>query len=360
MSMLRVFGVVILFAALTSAGLRAHDVHAGDVQGAADMARAASEMSDAANALLASLDDAQKAKISFEFKDVAEREKFIFVPDLKRKGLTIKEMSPFVRPLAFGLLNTGLSQHGFANALSIMSLEQVLFEQEKGKKGTPVRDPENYFVEIFGKPGNDQIWGWRFEGHHFSASFTCVMGKTIVSAPLFMGCNPEVVKDGPRKGYRTLAEVETAGRKFMDALKDDQKKKAIIQAETPKDIYSMTKRHVETKKEGLAASELDKDQAALLVALIKEYASRERPEVAAMDLARIEKEGLSAISFAWAGPTEIGKTHYYRIQSDTFMIEYDNFQNDGNHIHSVWRDLKNDYGEDILKRHYAEVEHKTN
>lgn len=349
----RIFSVFAVIAALSGVFLRAHDAPAGDVQGAAEMAKAAVEMSDAANALLASLTDAEKAKISFDFKD-AEREKFIFVPDLKRKGLTLKEMSPFVRPLAFALLNTGLSQHGMASALSIMSLEQILLEQEKGKKGTPVRDPENYFVEIFGTPAADQIWGWRFEGHHFSVSFTCVMGKTIVIAPLFMGSNPEVVKDGPRKGYRTLAEVETAGRKFLDSLKDEQKKKAIIVAETPKDIFSGTKRRVETTKEGLAASELDKDQAALLMALIKEYANRDRPEVAAHELARIEKEGLAAISFAWAGPTEIGKTHYYRIQSDSFMIEYDNFQNDGNHIHSVWRDLKNDYGEDILKRHYAQ------
>lgn len=360
MSMSRLFMCLAIFAALLNTGLRAHDVPAGDVRGDADMARACSDMSVAANALLAALTDAEKTKISFEFKDNAEREKFIFVPNLTRKGLTIKEMSPFVRPLAFGLLNSGLSQHGMASALSIMSLEQILLENEKGKKGTPVRDAENYFVEIFGTPGDDQIWGWRFEGHHFSASFTCVMGKTVISAPLFMGCNPEVVKDGPRKGYRTLAEVEVAGRKFIDSLKDDQKKKAIITAETPKDILSMTKRRVETTKEGIPASELDKDQTALLIALIKEYASRERMEVAAADLARIEKEGIANISFAWAGPTEVGKTHYYRIQSDTFMIEYDNFQNDGNHIHSVWRDLKNDYGEDILKRHYAEVEHKNN
>ncbi|MEI6235504.1 MAG: DUF3500 domain-containing protein [Planctomycetota bacterium] len=358
MSTFRVLSAVLLVAALSCTALRAHEGPGGDIKGAAEMAKAASEMSDAANAMLASLDDAQKAKISFDFKDVAEREKFIFVPNMQRKGLTLKEMSPFVRPLAFNLLNSGLSRHGLSCALSIMSLEQVLFEAEKGKKGTPVRDPENYWVEIFGKPGNDQIWGFRFEGHHFSASFTCVMGKTIVAAPLFMGCNPEVVKDGPRKGFRTLAEVETAGRKFLDSLKDDQKKKAIIQAETPKDIYSMTNRRVTTKKEGIPASELDKDQAALLLDLIKEYANRERPEVAARDLALIEKEGLGAISFAWAGSTEVGKTHYYRIQNDSFMIEYDNFQNDGNHIHSVWRDLKNDYGEDILKRHYAETEHK--
>jgi len=355
MTTFRVLSAAVFFAALAAAPLRAHEDAGAETRSAAEIAKAASEMADAANAVIASLDDAQKAKIAFDFKD-AEREKFIFVPDLKRKGLTIKEMTPFQRPLGFALLNTGLSRHGMGAALSIMSLEQVLFEDEKGKKG-PVRDAENYFIEIFGTPGNDQIWGWRFEGHHFSASFTCVMGKTIIAAPLFMGCNPEVVQSGPRKGYRTLTEVETAGRKFLEALKDDQKKKAIIADKTPEDIYSMIKRRIETKKEGIPASELDKDQKALLMDLIKEYANRERPEIAAKDIARIEKEGLDTISFAWAGPTEVGKTHYYRIQSDTFMIEYDNFQNKGNHIHSVWRDLKNDYGEDVLKRHY-EAEHK--
>jgi hypothetical protein len=337
--------------------LRAHETPGMEMKGAAEMARAAGEMSEAATSLLNALDDDQKKKISFEFKDTAEREKFIFVPDLKRKGLTIKAMTPVQRPLAFALLNTGLSQYGFNSALSIMSLEGILLEQERGNKNSPVRDPENYFVEIFGKPGNDQIWGWRFEGHHFSASFTCVMGKTIVAAPLFMGSNPELAKDGPRKGHRTLGEVEDAGRKFILALNDDQKKKSIIQADTPKDIFSGTKRRIELKKEGVPASELNKDQKALLLALIQEYLRRDRPEIAAAELARVEKEGLDSISFAWGGQTEPGKTHYYRIQSDTFIIEYDNFQNDGNHIHSVWRDLKNDFGEDILKRHYAE-EHK--
>jgi hypothetical protein len=338
-----------------AAHLSAHDTPIMESKGAAEMAQAAAEMSSAATSLLNSLTDEQKKVIQFEFKDTGEREKFIFVPDLKRKGLTIKAMTPVQRPLAFALLNTGLSQYGFASVLSIMSLEGVLLDQEKGKG--PVRDPENYFVEIFGKPGNDQIWGWRFEGHHFSASFTCVMGKTIVAAPLFMGCNPEVVKDGPRKGQRTLGEVEDAGRKFMMALNDDQKKKATIHADTPKDIFSMTKRHVELKKEGLPASELNKDQKTLLTALIQEYLRRDRPEIAAVEMARVEKEGVDNLVFAWGGQTDVGKTHYYRILSDTFLIEYDNFQNDGNHIHSVWRDLKNDFGEDILKRHYAE-EHK--
>ncbi|HLX59931.1 MAG TPA: DUF3500 domain-containing protein [Planctomycetota bacterium] len=354
----RVLAAALVFAAFSRVPLLAHDIPAMDVKGAAEMAQAAGEMSEAANSLLNALDDEQKKKISFDFKD-AEREKFIFVPDLKRKGLTIKEMAPVQRPLALALLNTGLSQYGFNSVLSIMSLEGVLFEQEKGKKGTPVRDAENYFVEIFGKPGNDQIWGWRFEGHHFSASFTCVMGKTVIAAPLFMGCNPEVVKEGPRKGHATLKEVEDAGRKFIMALNDDQKKKAIIVADTPKDIYSATKRRIELKKEGIPASELNKDQKDLLLALIHEYLRRDRPEIAAAETARVEKEGIDTISFAWGGQTEVGKTHYYRIQSDTFMIEYDNFQNDGNHIHSVWRDLKNDYGEDVLKRHY-EMEHKAN
>ncbi len=345
-----------VMAVVFSPVLIAHDIPGGEMKSEVEMARAATEMIGAANSLVAALEDAQKTKIQFDFKDTTEREKFIFVPDTKRKGLSIKEMTPVQRPLAFALLNTGLSQYGFNSALSIMSLEGVLAAQEKGKG--PVRDAELYFVEIFGKPAKEEIWGWRFEGHHFSVSFTCVMGKSIIAAPMFFGCNPELVKDGPRAGHRTIGEVEDAGRKFIMALGDDQKKKAIIHAETPKDIFSMTKRRVETKKEGLAASELNNDQKALLRALIGEYLRRDRPEIAAAEMMRIEKEGFDNVSFAWGGATDVGKTHYYRIQSETFMIEYDNFQNDGNHIHSVWRDLKNDYGEDVLKKHYAQVEHK--
>ena len=350
----RPLSLIVLFALSAAPVLRAHDVPAGEMKGDAEVARAAAEMIDAANSLIACLTDEQQKKMLFDFKD-AEREKFIFIPK-ERKGLPLKEMTLFQRPLGYALLNTGLSQHGFAGVLSIMSLEQVLNDSEKGKG--PKRDSELYYIEIFGKPGADQIWAWRFEGHHFSASFTCVMGKTVIAAPLFMGCNPEVVKDGPRKGHHTLIEVEIAGRKLVDSLDEKQRKKAIIADKAPEDILTTTKRHAELKKEGIAASELTVAQKMLLLNVIKEYVGRERPELAAQDLARIEKDGVDNIAFAWSGPVEVGNKHYYRIQNDSFMIEYDNFQNDGNHIHSVWRDLKNDYGEDILKRHYAEVEHK--
>jgi hypothetical protein len=333
---------------------RAHDIPAGETKSAADIARAADEMATAANALIETLTDEQKAKMLFDFKD-AEREKFIFVPH-ERKGLPLREMTPFQRPFAFALLGTGMSSHGYYGVMSIMSLEEILRAAEVGKNG-PKRDPEGYFVEIFGKPGNDQIWAWRFEGHHFSASFTVVMGKTIIAAPLFMGSNPERVLDGPRKGHATLAETEVLGRTLVNALTDEQRKKAIIMPDAPKDIFTGTDRHAKLETQGLAAAEFNAGQKAALMNIIGEFASRDRAEVAAADLAKIEKEGVDKIVFAWAGSTEPNHAHYYRIHGPTFIIEYDNIQNNANHIHSVWRDLQNDFGEDVLRKHYAETPH---
>jgi hypothetical protein len=91
--------------------------------------------------------------------------------------------------------------------------------------------------------------------------------------------------------------------------------------------------------------------------VIKVYVDRYRPELAKDDLAKIEKAGFDKIQFAWAGGLERGEGHYYRIQGPTFLMEYDNTQNNNNHIHSVWRDFEGDFGEDLLRKHYKEYAH---
>jgi len=340
--------VLVLFCGITTC---AHEGHIPE-----DVAKVARDMTDTATNFLASLSDEQRAKAVYELKN-DERLNWHFIPKT-RNGLPMKEMTPNQRPLAQSLLVSGLSARGYINAVAVSSLEEILAEAEKGKG--PKRDAEMYFLTIFGKPGPDTTWAWRYEGHHVSLNFTVIKGKFVTDGPAFMGSNPENILDGPRKGMRLLGEVEDAGRAMMLSLNDEQKKKATIQTEVPKDIFTAATRKVLlTKMEGIPASELTAPQKETLLALIKEYANRMRPELAAQDLEKIEKAGVDKIYFGWIGETELKKPHYYRVHGPTFLIEYDNIQNNANHVHSVWRDLENDFGEDLLRKHYEESHSET-
>jgi len=333
--------------------------------GSAELAKLSTEMADAANKLLASLTPEQKAAASFEFgpldmdaaidKKDNERLNWHFIPK-PRKGLTMKIMTPEQRELAKTLLRTGLSDKGADRLYSIMSLEEVLKAMEAGPPKTPARDPENYFWSLFGKPGDTAApWGWRVEGHHFSSNFTVSNGKSAAAGPVFYGTNPAEVRQGPKKGLRVLAEEEDMGRALVKSLSAEQMKKALISATAPKDVITVADKRVKMDKiEGLSFGELTDAQKASLTQLVDLYISRLRPEMAKDDVARIHAAGTDKVCFAWAGETEPNKPHYYRIHGPTFLIEYDDTQNEANHIHTVWRDLQNDFGGDLLKKHYAE------
>ncbi|HEX7861951.1 MAG TPA: DUF3500 domain-containing protein [Verrucomicrobiae bacterium] len=311
------------------------------------------DMAEAANAFLASLSEEQRAKAQFEFKS-EERFNWHFIPKA-RKGLSIKEMQPHQRTLAHALLSSGMSHRGYFKASTIMSLEQILHEMENKN---PTRDPEGYFVCVFGKPESHGNWAWRFEGHHLSLSFA-VAGHDVAVTPSFMGTNPGEVREGPRKGLRVLGREEDIARELVTSLNEEQKKVAIYDAKAPSDIITAADRKARVlDPKGIAKAKLNAKQKELLTSLIEEYLYRARPEVAAAEMKEVEAAGEEQIWFAWAGSTEVKQGHYYRVQGPTFLLEYDNTQNNANHVHAVWRDLKNDFGEDILRKHYDESHSK--
>lgn len=316
---------------------------------------AGEEMAAAANKFLDSLTPEQRASATFDFKS-DERSNWIFVPKV-RQGLTIKKMTPAQRALAHTLLRSGLSAHGYEKATNIMSLENVL-KQLEAPGGAMVRDSELYYFSIFGKPDANGTWGWRTEGHHFSANFTVIKGELFSGTPSFMGDNPAEVRAGPRKGLRVLAEDEDLGRALIKALSEEQRKVAIFETTAPKEIITSNKRKVmPLETAGLAAAKLTPEQATQLKSLVKIYVNRLRGDLADADWKKIESAGWDKVYFGWAGGIEKGDPHYYRVQGPTFLIEYDNTQNDANHIHAVWRDFNNDFGEDLLRKHYAETPH---
>jgi hypothetical protein len=330
--------------------------------------RTGAAMTRDATAFLASLTPEQREKASDPL-DSADRTHWNFIPTsmFPRQGLPIKEMTEPQRKLAHELLKSGLSARGYTTTTTIMNdLEAILRDTEaaaRQAKPNPtgaavVRDPELYFFTIFGDPGPKGRWGWRVEGHHVSLHFTIADGAAVVAAPTFWGTNPAEVREGPKKGFRALDKEQDAGRALVMALDEAQKKAATFADVAPGDILTKTDVVVNPlNPAGLAASAMTAQQRELLMQLIDVYTGQMTPDIAAERQAEIKKAGVEKIAFAWAGPVTPGEKHYYRVQGPTFMIEFDNTQNNGNHIHSVWRDFDSDFGRDLLREHVAAVKH---
>jgi hypothetical protein len=313
---------------------------------------ASRDMTGAANAWLGSLSDPQRAKAKFDLTG-EERENWHFIPR-DRNGLSIKEMSAEQRTLAHALLTISLSETGYAKATNIMSLESVLAVIENRPEH---RDPEKYYFSIFGTPAADKPWGWRVEGHHLSFNFTIPGNDHAPSVtPSFMGTNPGVVPDGPRKGVRVLENEEELARSLVKSLSKAQLKTALIMEKAPDDVLNVPGRN-HSEPAGITWSDLDKDQQQALLDIVREYLYRYRTDIADSEMKRVEDHGLENLHFAWAGPLEEGAPHYYRIQGGNFVLEYDNTQNGANHAHSLWRDFDRDFGLDELAEHYRQHAH---
>lgn len=307
----------------------------------------------AVNRFINTLNNEQKAGTLFPFEG-EERYNFHFVPR-ERKGLTFNEMNDVQRTAALNLMRTCLSDGAFQKTQDIMQLDAVLKEIEKRKPEDHYRDPGNYHFSVFGVPSATTIWGWRFEGHHISFNFSMDKMKVVAGTPAFLGSNPAVVQDGPYKGKQVLKEETDAGFGLLNTLTAEQLKKTITDSIAPKDIVTFNNRNIAmAQNTGIGYDELSDVQKQLLLQLIGVYVHRFTKLFADDMLQEIQRAGLANIHFAWAGKKQpgIGNPHYYRVQGPTFIIEYDNTQNNANHVHSVLRDLKHDFGGDELLEHY--------
>lgn len=329
-------------------------IAAGVLIAAYERTPSVSVMTDAAKAYLAALSPELRARTTFPF-DTDERMNWHFVP-LERKGVALREMTSAQKHLAEALLSAGLSQQGVIKAHTIMSLDQILKDAEKGKG--PERDPEKYYVSIFGEPSDQGTWGYRFEGHHISLNFTVVNGR-IASSPNFFGANPAEVKDGPRAGLRVLRQEEDSGRALIESLTDAQRAIAIVDKTAPKDIITFDSRKaaLNGQPNGLPFSKMTAKERELLTGLVQVYASNLPPQIAEGRMEQFRKTQ-AGLFFAWSGGIERGEPHYYRVQTPAFLIEYDDTQNNANHIHSVWRDFSGDFGLDLLAQHYQSSHQK--
>jgi hypothetical protein len=294
---------------------------------AADIARAATLFLD-------SLGEEARSKATYAFGD-AERQRWHWTTPsgFPRNGLPLAEMNPDQRALGLDLLRTSVSQAGYQKALDIMSLQNDLGN-----------DPELYYVTLFGAPGGAEAWGWRFEGHHISRHFT-IVGDQVITTPFFLGAWPTATN----AGLRAMEREEAAARELARSLEGPSREMAIFRARTLTSHVTQNEPYVSPLDPvGLPAGELSDDRKALLLEIIQTYIGV-LPAAAATPLfERLSAAGIENVRFGWAGSLEPGRPHYYRVQGPTFLLEFDNSRNSGKHIHSVWRDFAEDFGQHLL------------
>ncbi|MEZ4866132.1 MAG: DUF3500 domain-containing protein [Caldilineaceae bacterium] len=357
-------------------------------------------MGEAAENFLAALATDQRATAQLDFADQAERTTWHYTPT-PRQGLPFTEMDRQQQRLAQKLIMTGLSRGGYNTATTIMGLETLLDAKEGFSAQIWWRDSRLYHLTIFGAPSDTQPWGWRFEGHHISLNYTIVGGQIVAPTPTFFGSNPAESSLIGNHSLRPLAGIEDLARDLMHALSAEQQRVALLTPIAPPDIVMLNRPYVlegalpaqtpgiddtvavasqfrtmerlaqergvteadlepirySATPKGVAAGALSGAQQEILMALIGDYIHRMPEELAEIEMNKLQQQGVANIHFAWAGSLERREPHYYRLQGPRFLVEYDNTQNDANHIHSVWRDPANDFGADILAQHYATSHH---
>ena len=366
----------------------------------------ADEMAEAARAWLTCLDPGQRAaaggSVPVHADSDAERRRWFYTPT-DHGGLTVNQQRPAQQRAAMRLVASGLSTAGYNTVALTMGLENVLdhtegftasFDRARG------RDPGMYYLRVFGEPGGSRPWAWRFGGHHVSLNYLVADGLLASATPCFIGADPA---SSPLLGdlvHRPLGRVEDLARELVSSLPGPLAARAVLLPKAPPDLVTANRssvaegdryipltgiwrgprfldpaedariqatsdaidraagfgesdhRAVEftVSPKGLAASELDDRQRALLRALLGTYFGRVPDGVS--PLGRYHGTVLDAVHVAWAGSLDPGRPHYYRIQGPDLLIEWDNTQRGANHAHSVWRDPSRDFGLDVLALHH--------
>lgn len=314
----------------------------------------AQSISGVAKEFVVSLDDSQKKLTVFPF-DSEERYNFHYFPIDDRKGLPLDKMTETQKATTMRLLSTCLADNTVRKINDIIQLENILKELEHRPADDHFRDPGKYHLAIFGEPGEKNIWGWRFEGHHVSFHFSAKENTLVAATPGFLGSNPAVVLEGADKGKEVLKEEKQMAVELLNSFDEKQKKKAVISTDAPGDIITrIDRKAMIDDPAGIMYTEMTDAQKKSFLSLIHLYVYRYKKAFADNMIKEIENAGYDHLRFAWAGDltTGPGHPHYYRIVGPTIIIEYDNTQNNANHVHTVVRDRLHDYGGDQLLEHY--------
>lgn len=308
-------------------------------------------MTEAATAFLNSLTPQQALQVKFGYDD-AERLNWHFIPRV-RKGLPIRDLEGEPLRRAQALLQSGLSPTGYAQTMDIMGLEEILYLLEPGERAErrERRDPRKYYFSVFGTPELTGTWGWRIEGHHISLNFSVKDGQVVSSTPEFFGANPGSIEAGPSRSIRVLAPEEDLARQILKSASPEQLKVLWVDKKAPDDLRGGGVAQPEnTPAVGLKAADMTADQKTLLAQVMSEYLKNMPSDVEQKRRDEVNAAGVDNLYFAWWGDQERNERHYYRIQGPTFIIEYNNTQNQANHVHSMWRQLAGDFNIPVAQK----------
>ena len=316
----------------------------------------ADRSASAVQALLASLDSAQRVAATSPF-DVADHRRWTYLPG-GRPGLALARMTADQQMLALGLLDAGASEAGARTARAVVELDMIRRQLAAGPGREPDPADHRFWVRILGDPDGDAPWAWRMNGHHLAVHVT-VVGDAITITPHFLGAEPAVVLQGPHRGLRTLPDEEDLARALLSTFDPAQRRLAVASDLAPSDILTrddpVADPHVIPA--GLPYGDMSPKQGELLQRVIRLYFDRAPTQTAASAWRDVLDGNLDGVTFSWSGSDVRGQGHYYAVRGPTFLLEYDNTQDGANHIHSVWRDLRNDWGDDLLAAHYASHQH---
>jgi len=307
------------------------------------------------SALMNSLTPAQKEIVSFALEDPAKT-RWHYLPhdSFAREGLPLSEMTAGQIEKTYALLEAYLSESGYDQMQQIIDLENYLAIVENNPYK---RDASKYYIAFYGTPHKDSLWAWSFEGHHLSLNFT-VSPEAIAFAPAFWGSNPGIVPIGPEQGKIVLKTDHNLGLQLVNSLSPAQLEQTLVSSKTYGEILTQNQDAVALiPNNGIAYRQLQAPQKKLLKQIIHHHLDRMEKPVSQKARGLLENENWNEITFSWAGKTEKLKAHYYRIQGQSFLIEYDNSQNNGNHIHAVWREFNGDFGKDLIQEHYQKGGH---
>lgn len=319
----------------------------------ADTGATADRIRAAAAHWLDGLEPDQRLRAGFPF-DSPERFVWDYLPGARR-GLTLADMTEPQQAAAMGLVAASLSDRTAGEVRAILALELVLRELERGSgKDLARRDPGRYGFAVFGEPKGPAPWSWRVGGHHVAVHVTIAGGRVVGTTPSFLGANPATIPHGSLAGRRTLDGEETLARALLQGMSAAERRIAVVDPVAPPDILSGTGRLADLREipVGIRHDQLGRPGRVALDRLIRHYLERAAPNVAEAAWEQVRADDVGSVTFAWAGPGEPGRGHYYAIRGPRLLIEYDNTQDGANHIHAVWRDPVNDWGEDLLAAHY--------
>jgi hypothetical protein len=307
----------------------------------------ATQMQQAAEKLLAGLPPELRARTHLAF-DHPQRLVWHYYPRVPwtRTGVTLKELNAEQKKLYFDLVRAGTSETGFETAVNLMKLEAILRDIENTPLARELRDPERFHITIFGKPGKTGRWSWKLEGHHLVLHYLIENGQVVAATPFVFGANPGRVPSGPERGARLLPKQEDLGRQLFTSLSPTLRDKARFAVEPPFDVLTNVYRQApRLPAVGITHAEMNAEQRQLVLEILKVYTGLLPDAVNERLIRAVTAAGLDPVRFTWAGAAEPGMPHYYRVQGPKFVVEYCNTQNNGNHIHVVWRDYENDFGE---------------